>query len=148
MLDETRRRPVPWLLYCIGVQFCAMLGLNIWGTIQLHANRISENSSCDPSENGSWTAVAEAIVYGSWAALGFVILVRASAPMSTAFHICSVLPLPTAHLCSPPNCPHLMLTRSFSGEDMTRALPTSLGRHMLQAGGLPHLQPVPQPLQP
>lgn len=73
MLDEAKRRWVPWLLYPVSILYGGVLGLNIWGTILIARSLHVHGGNC--SRRGQFQAIAEAVVYGSWAAIGVVILV-------------------------------------------------------------------------
>uniref|UniRef100_A0A7S3VM95 sn-1-specific diacylglycerol lipase n=1 Tax=Dunaliella tertiolecta TaxID=3047 RepID=A0A7S3VM95_DUNTE len=73
MLDEAKRRWVPWLLYFIAVIYGGMLGLIIWGSV-LMADSQHTTGSSGCSSSGQWTAISRTIVYGSWAAIGMVFL--------------------------------------------------------------------------
>lgn len=75
LLSGLHTHPFPYT----GLVYGGMLGLIIWGTVlvslSLHTKETGGSSSSDCSAMGQWTAIAKTVVFGSWAALGLVILV-------------------------------------------------------------------------
>ncbi|KAF5840454.1 hypothetical protein DUNSADRAFT_16688 [Dunaliella salina] len=104
LLDEAKRRAVPWLLHLIGVVYGGMLGLIIWGTVLMDKSQsyTTANSTADCSSSGQWRAIARTIVYGSWAAIGMVFLVHLHMPRARSACRCTcTCPGPTALACAP-----------------------------------------------